>query len=54
MENTVNYIDGFVAAAPTANRDVYRRHAEQAAVVFKEPARSRWSSAGATTFPTAS
>ena len=32
----MNYIDGFVAAVPTANRDVYRRHAEIAAAVFKE------------------
>jgi len=30
------YIDGFVVAVPTANRDAYRRHAEAAAVVFKE------------------
>jgi uncharacterized protein YbaA (DUF1428 family) len=30
------YVDGFVAAVPTANRDAYRRHAEAAAVVFKE------------------
>ena len=30
------YIDGFVAAVPTANRDAYRRHAEAAAIVFKE------------------
>ncbi len=30
------YIDGFVCAAPTANRETYRRHAETAAVVFKE------------------
>jgi uncharacterized protein YbaA (DUF1428 family) len=30
------YIDGFVAAVPTANRDVYTKHAEAAAVVFKE------------------
>jgi uncharacterized protein YbaA (DUF1428 family) len=30
------YIDGFVAAVPTANRDAYRKHAEAAAVVFKE------------------
>jgi uncharacterized protein YbaA (DUF1428 family) len=30
------YIDGFVAAVPTANREAYRRHAEKAAVVFKE------------------
>ena len=32
----MNYIDGFVAAVPTANRDIYRRHAEIAAAVFKE------------------
>lgn len=30
------YVDGFVAAVPTANREVYRKHAEAAAVVFKE------------------
>ena len=30
------YIDGFVAAVPTANRDQYLVHAEDAAVVFKE------------------
>ncbi len=30
------YIDGFVAAVPTENRDAYRKHAEQAAPVFKE------------------
>src|SRR5882672_7542095 len=32
----MTYVDGFVAAVPTANRDAYRRHAEAAAVVFKE------------------
>jgi uncharacterized protein YbaA (DUF1428 family) len=32
----MNYIDGFVAAVPTANRDKYRSHAEKAAAVFKE------------------
>jgi uncharacterized protein YbaA (DUF1428 family) len=31
----MNYIDGFVAAVPTANRDAYRKHAEDGAVVFK-------------------
>jgi uncharacterized protein YbaA (DUF1428 family) len=30
------YIDGFVAPVPTANREAYRKHAEAAAVVFKE------------------
>jgi len=32
----MSYIDGFVAAVPTANREQYRKHAEAAAVVFKE------------------
>ncbi len=32
----MNYVDGFVAAVPTVNRDAYRKHAEAAAVVFKE------------------
>lgn len=30
------YVDGFVLAVPTANKDAYRRHAEHVAVVFKE------------------
>lgn len=30
------YVDGFVAAVPTANREIYREHAETAARVFKE------------------
>lgn len=30
------YIDGFVCAVPTANREKYRQHAEVAAAVFKE------------------
>lgn len=32
----MNYIDGFVAAVPTANRAAYLRHAQMAAAVFKE------------------
>jgi uncharacterized protein YbaA (DUF1428 family) len=32
----MRYVDGFVAAVPTANRETYRRHAEIAATVFKE------------------
>jgi uncharacterized protein YbaA (DUF1428 family) len=33
----MNYIDGFVAAAvPTANREIYKRRVEQAAMVFKD------------------
>ena len=30
------YVDGFVAAVPTANRDAFRQHAEAAAAVFRE------------------
>jgi uncharacterized protein YbaA (DUF1428 family) len=32
----MTYVDGFVAAVPTANRETYKEHAEAAAVVFKE------------------
>ena len=32
----MTYVDGFVAAVPTANREAYRAHAEAAAKVFKE------------------
>jgi len=31
----MSYIDGFVAAVPTSNREAYRRHAEEAAHMFK-------------------
>ena len=32
----MNYVDGFVAAVPTAHRDKFLRHAQEAAVLFKE------------------
>ena len=32
----MSYVEGFVAAVPTANRDAFRRHAEGMAKVFKE------------------
>jgi uncharacterized protein YbaA (DUF1428 family) len=32
----MSYVDGFVAAVPTANREIFRSHAEAAAAVFKE------------------
>ena len=32
----MTYVDGFVAAVPTANRAAYRKHAEDASVVFRE------------------
>jgi uncharacterized protein YbaA (DUF1428 family) len=30
------YVDGFVAAVPTANKAAYKQHAEDAAVVFRD------------------
>jgi uncharacterized protein YbaA (DUF1428 family) len=30
------YVDGVVAAVPTANREKFRKHAEDAAAVFRE------------------
>ena len=32
----MTYVDGFVAAVPNANREKFKKHAEQSAVVFKE------------------
>ena len=32
----MGYANGFVAAVPTTNKEVYRKHAEEAAKVFKE------------------
>ena len=32
----MSYIDGFVCAVPTANRAAYFKHAQDAAVIFKE------------------
>lgn len=32
----MTYIDGFVAAVPTANLEKYRKHAEEAATIFRE------------------
>lgn len=32
----MTYIDGFVAAVPTANREAFRKHAESAAAMFKK------------------
>jgi len=32
----MDYVDGFVAAVPTANREAFRAHAAAAAKVFKE------------------
>ena len=32
----MTYVDGFVAAVPTANREKYRKHADEAAKIFEE------------------
>ena len=32
----MKYVEGFVAAVPAANRDIYQRHAAEAAPLFKE------------------
>ena len=32
----MTYVEGFVAAVPTANRETYRNFAERAAAVFRE------------------
>jgi uncharacterized protein YbaA (DUF1428 family) len=32
----MNYVDGFLAAVPTGNKEAYIKHAKEAAIVFKE------------------
>src|SRR4051812_50042032 len=32
----MDYIDGFVAAVPTANRERFTKHAQETAAIFKE------------------
>jgi len=32
----MTYVDGFIAAVPTANRETYRRYSQDAAAIFKE------------------
>ena len=31
----MNYVNGFVAAVPTASREAYRKHAQEAVLAFK-------------------
>jgi uncharacterized protein YbaA (DUF1428 family) len=35
-KSIMTYVDGFVAAVPTNNREIYKEHAQAAATVFKE------------------
>jgi len=37
----MTYVDGFIAAVPTKNREAYKTHAEKAAVLFKEHGASK-------------
>lgn len=32
----MNYVEGFVTAVPVANKETYRKHAAEAATLFKE------------------
>ena len=32
----MSYVDGYIMAVPTGNRDAFTKHAKEAAVVFKE------------------
>ncbi|MDI2590803.1 DUF1428 domain-containing protein [Pseudomonas sp. N3-W] len=32
----MSYVDGFIVAVPTANREKFKKHAESAAEIFKE------------------
>jgi uncharacterized protein YbaA (DUF1428 family) len=41
QEKRMNYVDGFVAAVPTANREAYLKHARDAVPVFKDAGASR-------------
>jgi uncharacterized protein YbaA (DUF1428 family) len=45
----MTYIDGFVAAVPTANREAYKQHVERAANVFKDHGALKGSNVGAMT-----
>ena len=48
----MDYIDGFVAAVPSANREKYLRHAEAFAEVFKECGATRYVEAWGDDVPT--
>ena len=32
----MNYVDGFVVAVPTKNKDIYEAHAKKTATIFKK------------------
>jgi len=37
----MSYVDGFIAAVPTAKRETYRKYAEEALAIFKEHGATR-------------
>ena len=46
----MTYVEGFVVAVPTANKDAYRKHAAECGAAFPGFRRQRaWSRPGATT-----
>ena len=49
--STQPYVDGFLLAVPTANREAYRQHAQARPWCSRNTAPSRWWNAGATTCP---
>jgi uncharacterized protein YbaA (DUF1428 family) len=49
----MTYIDGFVAAVPTANREKFKKHADEAAAIFKEYGALSVVESGETTYPRA-
>ena len=38
----MSYVEGFVVAVPAANKEAYRKHAEQASQLFKELGATRF------------
>jgi uncharacterized protein YbaA (DUF1428 family) len=50
----MNYVDGFVAAVPAANKEKYLKHATDALAVFKEYGALRVVDVGVTMSPKAS
>ena len=49
----MTYVDGFVAAVPTANREKFKKHADEAAAIFKEYGALSVVESGETTYPRA-
>ena len=52
-ENGMTYVEGFIVRRAEANKEAYRKHAADAAPLFKEFGVKRTSKPGTTTFPRA-